>query len=299
DGAEPEHCAYALAFVEHGGRTLLVHAPAWNRLEAIDARTGEPRTARGPTTAGPDDATPPLHDLDYFHGGLEASPDDRWIVDNGWVWHPVGIVTVFSVDAWLGGNVWETEDGPTRRALAQRLYHWDKPVCWLDDHHLAIAGYGDDDAWLLPDAVRIFDVRTGVEQDWFPGPHGELVADRLLFALGEAGLTAWDPIDGARLAHAPDARAHRYHPDAKVFTSLPSDGRATLTRLVGLDAALAHGVVRDLATTIARDRSFHELPVLGDALEASGCTDAAMLAHCHAGGDHGDRCWVLDRLLAS
>jgi hypothetical protein len=36
--------------------------------------------------------------------------------------------------------------------------------------------------------------------------------------------------------------------------------------------------------------------VLGDALEAVGCTDREMLAHCQAPGPHGDRCWVLDRL---
>ena len=54
--------------------------------------------------------------------------------------------------------------------------------------------------------------------------------------------------------------------------------------------------IRDLATRIARERSFEDMPVLGDALEAAGCDDAEMIARCHA-PHAGDRCWVVDRLL--
>ena len=36
-------------------------------------------------------------------------------------------------------------------------------------------------------------------------------------------------------------------------------------------------MIAELAATIARDRTFDELPVLGDALEAAGCTDRELL----------------------
>lgn len=307
DGYQTKHCEFPIAFVERGGRTLLVHAPAWNRLDAIDARTGELLTARGPTSEEHDEAPSP-RSLDYFHCGLAVSPGGTHIADNGWVWAPVGIVVAWSLERWLGENVWESEDGPSKHRLLQRDYHWDGPLCWLDDARLAVAGYGADDQWLLP-AVQIFDVRTGARERWFPGPRGPMFFDRgVLVSVDEAaGASAWSVDRGARLLHDPEARPARYHPTAKAFITLPgasgdggggTDGGVTVSRLCGgdTDAAWNRGVIPELARAIARDRSFEELPVLGDALEAAGCTDRELLAHCQAPGPHGDRCWVLDRL---
>jgi hypothetical protein len=39
------------------------------------------------------------------------------------------------------------------------------------------------------------------------------------------------------------------------------------------------------------------LPVLADALEEAGCTDADLLAHLRSGGGHLRGCWVVDLLL--
>jgi hypothetical protein len=293
DGYHPEHCDVSLAFLDRGGRSLLVHAPAWNRLDVVDARTGELLTARGPTayTRGEER---PAHYLDYFHCGLLVSPDGRFIADNGWVWHPVGSVEAWSVERWLTENVWESEDGPSKRRLAWREYYWDGPWCWMNDRELAVWGYGEDDQWLMP-AVRIFDVVTDGER-WFPGPRGDLVCDRVLVSIADDGLAVWDAGDGRRLARDP-ARPTHYHPDAKVFVARDGD-RLVTSRLRGLDAAAPWCTprVRDVAHAIARDRSYGELPVLGDALQLAGCDDRAMLAHCHAPGEHGDGCWVIDRL---
>jgi hypothetical protein len=38
------------------------------------------------------------------------------------------------------------------------------------------------------------------------------------------------------------------------------------------------------------------MPVLGDALEEAGCTDADILGHCRSGGPHLAACWVLGLL---
>jgi hypothetical protein len=84
-----------------------------------------------------------------------------------------------------------------------------------------------------------------------------------------------------------------YHPSAKVFVSLAT---GTTSVLRGAGAAWNRGRVGELAARIARERAFDDLPVLGDALEAEGCDDAELLAHCHAHAEHADRCWVIDRI---
>jgi hypothetical protein len=52
-----------------------------------------------------------------------------------------------------------------------------------------------------------------------------------------------------------------------------------------------------LATTIFDDRRWDEMPVLGDALQEAGCTDAELLAHVRGPGPHTKGCWAVDALL--
>jgi hypothetical protein len=55
--------------------------------------------------------------------------------------------------------------------------------------------------------------------------------------------------------------------------------------------------VTELAQAIYTDRAFDRLPILADALEEAGCTDAAILEHCRGPGPHVRGCWVVDLLL--
>ena len=57
------------------------------------------------------------------------------------------------------------------------------------------------------------------------------------------------------------------------------------------------GAVRKLAQVIYDERGFDRLPLLADALEDAGCTDADILGHCRGGGEHVRGCWVIDLLL--
>jgi hypothetical protein len=57
------------------------------------------------------------------------------------------------------------------------------------------------------------------------------------------------------------------------------------------------GTVPRLAAAIYEERAFDRLPVLADALEDTGCTDADILGHCRAGGEHVRGCWVVDLVL--
>jgi hypothetical protein len=44
-------------------------------------------------------------------------------------------------------------------------------------------------------------------------------------------------------------------------------------------------------------RGFADLPILADALEDAGCTNADILTHCRQPGEHVRGCWVVDLLL--
>jgi hypothetical protein len=52
-----------------------------------------------------------------------------------------------------------------------------------------------------------------------------------------------------------------------------------------------------LAQSIYDDRAFDRLPILADALEEAGCTDAHILDHCRQSGEHVRGCWLVDLVL--
>jgi hypothetical protein len=55
--------------------------------------------------------------------------------------------------------------------------------------------------------------------------------------------------------------------------------------------------VRQLATLIDRERDFSYLPILADALEEAGCSDAGLLEHCRQRDGHVLGCWAVDLCL--
>lgn len=69
------------------GREVLVHCPeAYNRLEVEDLATGERLTAGAQRQP-----------CDFFHSRLQVSPDGRWLLSAGWVWHPLDRIEVFDL----------------------------------------------------------------------------------------------------------------------------------------------------------------------------------------------------------
>jgi hypothetical protein len=52
-----------------------------------------------------------------------------------------------------------------------------------------------------------------------------------------------------------------------------------------------------LAGTLYEERAFDRLPILADALEDAGCSDAIVLDHCRNPGLHVRGCWVVDKIL--
>lgn len=161
DGGDyhPDTVPFSLAFTDCEGRAVVIHRTAWNRLDISDASTGELLTRRELASHRQDE--PPGHYLDYSRRAAPFS-GGRWIADDGWVWAPVGVPCVWDLRRWLSGDLWEADDGPSRRSLCPRAYHWDVPMCWTGENLLAISGIGSDDEAML-DGVRIFDVTTGSE----------------------------------------------------------------------------------------------------------------------------------------
>jgi hypothetical protein len=71
-------------------------------------------------------------------------------------------------------------------------------------------------------------------------------------------------------------------------------------RRVALDPAWLtwrDSTISKLAQVIYDDRAFDRLPILADALEDAGCTDADILSHCRQPSEHVRGCWVVDALL--
>jgi hypothetical protein len=52
-----------------------------------------------------------------------------------------------------------------------------------------------------------------------------------------------------------------------------------------------------LARAVYEDRSWHELPLLADALEEAGCTEETVLSHLRGPGPHVRGCWPVDLIL--
>jgi hypothetical protein len=205
-----ETVPFSLAFARHEDRTVVVHRTAWNRLDASDPVTGELLTDRSqPPFRGTQPR--PEHYLDYFHGRVLVSPDGQWIADDGWVWSPVGLPALWSLQRWLAADRWESEDGPTRQVLCQRAYYWNGPMCWIDRNRLAIGGIGIDDEAML-DGVRIFDAETGAQTGAFAGPRGRFHTDgHRIYAATPDGLEIWDPGTGERTATIPGFSPTHHH----------------------------------------------------------------------------------------
>lgn len=239
DGGDyhPETVPFSFAFTVVRGQTLAIHRTAWNRLDISDPGSGELLTERSPTSFTHREERPE-HYLDYFHGGLHLSPDGLTVLDDGWVWHPVGIPTVWNVERWSLENVWESEDGPTKHDICARDSYWDQGIAWLDNETIALEGIGDDDYEMI-EGVRVFDAREiaapqdgrwradlrwAKEIDVIPGPVGRLFSDAgSLFSSDEGGLSRWDLVDGARTAALPAFSPTHHHPVAHEFVQLLDD----------------------------------------------------------------------------
>jgi hypothetical protein len=146
----------------------------------------------------------------------------------------MGMTYAWSLQRWFSENVWESEDGPSRRRLNQRDYYWNGPLCWVDSHRLAVWGLMAWDDEPLP-AIQIYEASTGKRLNLIGGPkEGPIYYDRYLFSVPKdgTGLSAWNIDSGARVFHAEGFSPIHYHPGAREFLTLLPDGTFQLSRII-------------------------------------------------------------------
>ena len=121
---------YPIAFLDNGSDPLrIIHCPSdYNTIQIEDFQTGEIITWK--------DDKP----TDFFHSRLIVSPNNRWLLSAGWVWHPIDTLEVFDLSAapyqryspsWAGNmgdiGLWEVND-----------------ATFLPDSTLLLSGTGDE-----------------------------------------------------------------------------------------------------------------------------------------------------------
>lgn len=252
-------CTFPLAFAELDNRTVLIKGTEWKRLDMLDVKSGVLLTGRESPVFDSDDRVRPEHYLDYFYGKLHVSPDGEWIVNTGWIWHPIGSIRAWHLPSWIA-NCWEAEDGPTAHNVWEYLEDWDYPIVWMDDQTLAVWGkispdmydeeeleiYGDDKYSTI---LAFFDVRTGERKKLFvkmPGyrmqsditgvyyPHAQMaqVHGKLVLWGQDNGLSVWNAGNGdmeyAEQTLCPDF----YHEHAGLFLQTDESGRFSGLKLI-------------------------------------------------------------------
>jgi hypothetical protein len=133
---------------------------------------------------------------------------------------------------------------------------------------------------------------------------GRLELERLLRTIGSGyALGASDPFFFALLGHDVAAQDYQGQPEQQ---AVECSQQAELLRdifgpfsfhCVRPDQTWLTATVVSIAQAIYDDRAFDRLPIVADALEEAGCTNADILGHCRSPGPHVRGCWVVDLLL--
>lgn len=87
---------YPVAFAQLAtGQEVLIHCPQdYCRLDIEDVLTGECLTN-----------SPERKPVDLFHSCLSSSPNGRWLLSAGWVWHPFECVHLYDLKVALSNSV--------------------------------------------------------------------------------------------------------------------------------------------------------------------------------------------------
>jgi hypothetical protein len=220
--------SWSLAFFRtedvHSGRVkeLLIHPSGWNRLEISDPATGENLVQRGPTSFGNE------HYNSYFHGGLLLAPGDcpQWVLDNGWVWQPAGVPTIFNLQTWLHENPWETEDGKSLWGVRRTLeYCSDVAAVWFNENLLGLWGDETDEADTILPALCIYNVATKDAVKLIEGvSFGRLYFDgEFLYVSEKRGkLSVWD-IEAGKMILETECLPDFYDTAHQVFITAKKD----------------------------------------------------------------------------
>lgn len=84
-----ENYEYPVCFLtRNNGETYLIHCPnGYNQIDFENVETGlilTNITERNPS--------------DFFHSRFEMSPDNKYLLSKGWVWHPLSMISIFNIE---------------------------------------------------------------------------------------------------------------------------------------------------------------------------------------------------------
>jgi len=221
----------SVAFFRHEQMTLLVHSTDWNRLDISDPSTGHCLTERDFDKRPSEAWRFNKGQLSEFSGRLTVSPNQQWLVNDGWRWGPMGCLSAFNLQHWINKNVWEADNGPTKLNLTIKEYFWGAPSCWVNDNTLCVWGQGTDDENIISAAV-LYDLYTGEQIDWFPGPgRGLFVYDKLLYTTEDESFYAWDITNGNQVIHEKGFSPQLYHETSCQFLDYKGKGIFMLAKI--------------------------------------------------------------------
>jgi hypothetical protein len=150
-----EHCSFPIAFYSAENKDFLIHGTDWNRLDITCLDNLQIKTDR---LVDYDSKT---NYFDYFHSLLSVSPDGTHFSSNGWIWSPVDVITIYSVENFLK----EYELSQHSLYFGQTSgYFWDRPLCWIDNNMIAIAYNQAEDEELKADYITQI-LLIDIEQD--------------------------------------------------------------------------------------------------------------------------------------
>jgi serine/threonine protein phosphatase PrpC len=190
----------------------------------------------------------------------------------------------------LTGGVMQqlTEDHDVRRALVRSGTLTEEQAAQARIRNSLTRFLGNAD---LPEQVEFRSFR--------PQP-----GDRLILATdGLWNLTEGDLGEACRTHPEPQTCA-----DHLVGVALDRGSRDNVTCIVAAFAPVCvdpgwlnwnDGTVARLARAMNEEKDFERMPILADALEDAGCTDALLLDHCRSPGPHSRGCWLVDLLLGA
>jgi hypothetical protein len=147
--------------------------------------------------------------------------------------------------------------------------------------------------WVAAEAAALAALNdSGRETEWGEVDHVEYAAVHIQAAAGDAARSSGLPEPEAR-----DAKDKEMTGQARLVRDLFGNPFHPAPLVETAWLVWNDGAVRKMAQSIYDERRFGDLPILADALEDAGCTDADILSHCRQPGEHVRGCWVIDLLL--
>ena len=226
---------FPVCFIKHQGKTAVMHATDWNRLDITDLETGLIITERD-IEKMPEENNDSV--FSEWAGVLKPSPNQERVATIGWVWHPFGCAYSFNLKRWLAGEKWEADSSIHRRSYAGWDGFWDSSFLWIDDKRLCIWGVPSKDDYSLSESnVAIFDAETEDELLRFSGPTKDvLFYDEFLFSGIEKegnnnlGVSIWNIENGDLLHQEFGLKVDLYLTLSKELVKFEGQGKISLTK---------------------------------------------------------------------